>query len=115
MKEWIVLVSPNASEAYQKAFTGAVRAWWLALGGKLLGPAIRREGYKGGDALGFDGAVRLFGGGERTRKISLPDCLRIWAESAATEAQGYLLGGQLRGLLFAMLPVRPRHPSFARH
>ena len=46
------------------------------------------------------------GGGERTKKISLPDCYRIWAESAATEAQGYLLGGQLRGLLYAMLPVR---------
>lgn len=107
MKEWIALVSPNASAAYRQAFTAAVRALWLALGGKHLGPPIRREGYKGGVALGFDGAVRLFGGGERTKKISLPDCYRIWAESAATEAQGHLLGGQLRGLLWAMLPVRP--------
>lgn len=106
MVEWIALVSPNASAAYRQAFVTAVRALWLALGGKHLGPAIRREGYKGGSALGFEGSVRLLGGGERTKKISLPDCYRIWAESAATEAQGYLLGGQLRGLLYAMLPVR---------
>ena len=106
MVEWIALVSPNASAEYRQAFITAVRVMWLALGGKHLGPPIRREEYKGGSALGFEGSVRLLGGGERTKKISLPDCYRIWAESAATEAQGYLLGGQLRGLLYAMLPVR---------
>lgn len=110
MVEWIALVSPNASTAYRQAFTSAVRALWLALGGKHLGPPIRREGYKGSATLGFDSAVRLLGGGERAKKISLPDCYRIWAESAATEAQGHLLGGQLRGLLYAMLPVLPARP-----
>lgn len=105
MVEWVALVSPNAATAYRQAFTAAVRALWLALGGKHLGPPIRRESYKGSSALSFDGSVRLLGGGERVKKISLPDCYRIWAESAATEAQGHLLGGQLRGLLYAMLPV----------
>lgn len=105
MVEWVALVSPNAATAYRQAFTAAVRALWLALGGKHLGPPIRRESYKGSSALSFDGSVRLLGGGERVKKISLPDCYRIWAESAATEAQGHLLGGQLRGLLYAMIPV----------
>lgn len=106
MVEWIALVSPNASATYRRAFTTAVRKLWFELGGKQLGPPIRRESYKGGSALGFGGCARLFGGGSHTETLSLPDCYRIWAESAATEAQGYLLGGQLRGLLYAILPVR---------
>ena len=73
------MCTQNSPAEYTLAFTAAVRASWLAMGGKNLGPPIRREGYKG---LAFSGALRLFGAAERRPAISLPDCLRIWAESA---------------------------------
>jgi hypothetical protein len=101
-KEWLALVShPAVKEGYLEIFYAAVKQVWLNLGGKQLGPPIRRETYTGSKHRSFSSAAKLLCADDFS--ISLPECLLQWVRAAGKETQGFPVGKHLRYLLFDLL------------
>ena len=113
MVEWISLSCHlDVQVEYRDTFLEAVKKFWLALGGKQLGPPIDSKAYRG--RMRFSAAVKLLSPGNVSGEpgaeftISLSRYLRTWAQRLATETHGFPLGKLLRSQLYSVLPPAPK-------